>query len=125
MQKTQNPRIIANWFLESLGIITRDVHGDDYTELLLMFVQRSQSDKKKPIRVEEIEKQLGLKRSTAYKYVGRLMDAGILRKIGMNRYVLADGQLTRIVDDIKRDVLKILEKIRERAELLDKKLDYI
>lgn len=120
MQKSRNPQVIINWFLESLGIITRDFHGDVFTNIMLLFMEKAQGDKRDPISIDEIMTRTKLKRSTAYKYVGRLIDAGIVAKIAANQYVLADGQLSRIVEDIKKDVIRILDKIKERADQLDK-----
>lgn len=120
MQKSKSPRIILNWILESLGVITRSEHGDDYTSIVMLLMEKIQGPKKNPVTAEEIQKRVGLKRSTVYKYIGRLMDVGIVKKIGLNRYILSDGRLSRVIDDIRSDVNKILEKIRERAEILDK-----
>jgi len=120
MQKSRNPQVIINWFLESLGIITRDFHGDIFTNIMLLFMEKAQGDKQDPISIDNIMNRTKLKRSTAYKYIGRLMDAGLVKKVASNQYVLADGQLSIIVEDIKKDVIKILDKIKDRAAQLDK-----
>jgi len=121
MQKSRDPKIMMNWLLESMGIITRSDHGDAFTELMLFFAQESGNN----VRVEAIEKRLSMNRSTAYKYVGRLMEAGFIVKTGMNQYTLRDGEFKRIVKDIRMEANRLLGKIEERAEILDKELIFV
>lgn len=121
MQKSRDPRILMNWLLESLGIITRADHGDAYTDLLMLFAQEAGNN----VPVETIMQRLAMNRSTAYKYVGRLMDAGMILKTGMNQYTLKDGEFRNIVRDMRSEANRLFEKIENRAEILDKELIFV
>ncbi|MFH0890389.1 MAG: hypothetical protein V1836_04620 [Candidatus Aenigmatarchaeota archaeon] len=127
--KTKDARLIANWLLNSLGLINRDEQGDKITDIFMFLAGRNQSkiekEAKNSAKIEEIQQHIGLPRSTCYKYVGRLIDAGLLNKLAPNEYCLAEGEIARIILNIRKDADKVLEKLQNRAEQLDKEVQFV
>ncbi len=127
--KTKDPRLVCHWFLDSLGLINRDEQGDKMTDIFMLLASKSQvkegDNAKKTVRTEEIQASTGLPRSTCYKYIGRLMDSGLVKKLSPNEYSLSEGEMTRIFLNIHKDIDKILEKLQARAEQLDKEMSFV
>ncbi len=127
--KTKDPRLICHWFLESLGLINRDEQGDKLTDIFMFLAARMQvkasETAQKTAKIEEIQTHTGLPRSTCYKYMGRLIDSGLVKKIAANEYSLSEGELARIIQNIRKDTDKVLEKLQSRAEQLDKEMSFV
>ena len=86
--KTKDPRLVTNWLLDSLGLITRGLQGDKITDIFMFLAGKIQTkdaeNTQKSAKIEEIQKHIGLPRSTCYKYIGRLMNAGLVKKLAPN-----------------------------------------
>lgn len=127
--KTKDPRLVCNWLLNSLGLINRDEQGDKMTDIFMFLAARSQAkapeNSQKTAKIEEIQSHTGLPRSTCYKYIGRLIDSGVIKKIAANEYSLSEGELARIIQNIRKDTDKVLEKIQVRSEQLDKEMSFV
>ncbi len=127
--KTKDPRLVCHWFLDSLGLINRDEQGDKMTDIFMLLASKIQikdgENAKKTAKIEEIQSHTGLPRSTCYKYVGRLMDSGLIKKLAPNEYSLSEGEISRIFLNIHKDIDKILEKLTARAEQLDKEMSFV
>ncbi len=127
--KTKDPRLVCHWFLDSLGLVNRDEQGDKMTDIFMFLAAKTQvkedENSQKTAKIEEIQQHIGLPRSTCYKYMGRLMNSGLVKKISPNEYSLSEGELTRIFLNIHKDIDKILEKLQARAEQLDKEMSFV
>ncbi len=127
--KTKDSRLICHWFLESLGLINRDQQGDKITDIFMFLAARMQvkgeENTPKTAKIEDIQQHIGLPRSTCYKYMGRLIDAGLVKKLSPNEYCLSEGETARIIQNIRKDTDKVLEKLQNRAEQLDKEMSFV
>jgi len=126
--KTKDPRLVTNWLLNSLGLVTRDLQGDKMTDIFMFLAGKTQEkaeNTQKSAKIEEIQNHIGLPRSTCYKYIGRLMNAGLVKKLAPNEYSLSEGELARIILNIRKDTDKVLEKLQTRAEQLDKEMQFV
>ncbi|MBI4176952.1 MAG: hypothetical protein HY516_01145 [Candidatus Aenigmarchaeota archaeon] len=127
--KTKDPRLVCNWLLNSLGLINRDEQGDKMTDIFMFLAGRSQvkggENAQKTAKIEEIQAHINIPRSTCYKYMGRLIDSGLVKKIAANEYGLSEGEITRIIQNIRKDTDKVLEKLHARAEQLDKEMSFV
>lgn len=124
--KTRDPRPVCNWLLNSLGLINRDEQGDKMTDIFMFLAGRAQAkEDQRSVKIEEIQSHVGLPRSTCYKYIGRLIDSGLVKKIAANEYALSEGEISRIIQNIRKDTDKVLEKLQSRAEQLDKEMSFV
>ncbi|MBI3413230.1 MAG: helix-turn-helix domain-containing protein [Candidatus Aenigmarchaeota archaeon] len=127
--KTKDPRLVCNWLLNSLGLINRDEQGDKMTDIFMFLAGKSQAKDQnapsKAAKIEEIQAHTGLPRSTCYKYIGRLIDSGLVKKIAANEYALSEGEIARIIQNIRKDTDKVLEKLQDRTAQLDKEMQFV
>ena len=127
--KTKDPRLVCNWLLNSLGLINRDEQGDKMTDIFMFLASRTQvkstENDNKSAKIEEIQAHIGVPRSTCYKYMGRLIDSGLVKKLAANEYNLSEGEIARIIQNIRKDTDKVLEKLHARAEQLDKEMSFV
>ncbi len=127
--KTKDARLVCNWLLDSLGLINRDAQGDKITDIFMFLAGKTQvkaeQNNLKAVKIEEIQSHIGLPRSTCYKYMGRLIDSGVVKKVAANEYTLSEGEIARIIQNIRKDTDKVLEKLHARAEQLDKEMSFI
>ncbi len=127
--KTKDARLVCNWLLDSLGLMNRDAQGDKITDIFMFLASKSQvkSDQPGPktTKIEEIQAHIGVPRSTCYKYMGRLINSGMVKKVAANEYSLSEGEIARIIQNIRKDTDKVLEKLQNRAEQLDKEMSFV
>ena len=127
--KTKDPRLVCNWLLNSLGLINRDEQGDKMTDIFMFLASKTQvkggQNPNKSSKIEEIQQHIGVPRSTCYKYMGRLIDSGLVKKIAANEYALSEGEISRIIQNIRKDTDKVLEKLQVRSEQLDKEMSFV
>ncbi|MBI2085020.1 MAG: hypothetical protein HYT71_00740 [Candidatus Aenigmarchaeota archaeon] len=127
--KTKDARLVCNWLLNSLGLINRDEQGDKMTDIFMFLAGRMQAkgpeNRPKTAKIEEIQTHIGVPRSTCYKYMGRLIDSGLVKKLSANEYSLSEGEISRIIQNIRKDTDKVLEKLQSRAEQLDKEMSFV
>lgn len=127
--KTKDARLVCNWILDSLGLINRDEQGDKMTDIFMFLAGKTQvktsETAQKTAKIEEIQQHIGLPRSTCYKYMGRLIDSGLVKKLSPNEYSLSEGEIARIILNIRKDVDKTLEKLQSRTEQLDKEMSFV
>ena len=127
--KTKDARLVCNWLLNSLGLINRDEQGDKITDIFMFLAAKAQvKDQNTPgkaAKIEDIQAHINVPRSTCYKYMGRLIDSGLVKKLAANEYALSEGEISRIIQNIRKDTDKVLEKLQDRAEQLDKEMSFV
>jgi predicted transcriptional regulator len=70
---------------------------------------------------DELAERLGLTRATVVHHLNALMDRGIVRHEG-NKYVMRGPTLSNLVDDIQRDMDRMMNDMKRAAEELDRML---
>lgn len=108
------------WFCESLGLLgKRDKHK---TGLRIFMILIESSKNKKMVSVNEIAKRAGVTRTTVIHHLKTMKGAGlVVRKNG--NYELRMRSLQKIVDEIKLDIERTLNTVREIAEDIDRMLN--
>ena len=107
------------WFGDSLGLFGL---RDKDKSCFRIFVELIKSTKEnKPISSDELAFKLHLSRGTVVHHLNKLTDAGFIisRK---NRYVLRVDNLEHLIDELKDDVKKTLDNLKEIASQIDKSL---
>jgi len=106
-----SPDELLNYLLSSLGF-GRKLHI--YREILLKMLREG------AMSSGELARGVA-KRTTVIYHVGRLMDAGILIKRG-NQYELRGRNLQELLEHIERDVMELLQELRDVARRIDESL---
>ncbi len=70
---------------------------------------------------KEICEDIGMSRGAVVNQINKMIKAGILRKEG-NYYVLRRKNLLRTILEIRRDTLRMFERIEEIAKELDEEM---
>ena len=107
------------WLCESLGLITK---RDKERNCFKVFSEIVKVNKeKKYLTSEEISKTLKLSRSNVVHYLNKLIDSGLIIKIG-SRYELRENNLILLINEIEKDVRLIFEDLKRVALEVDKGL---
>ena len=107
------------WLCESLGLITK---RDKERNCFKVFSEIVKANKeKKYLTSEEINKTLKLSRSNVVHYLNKLIDSGLIIKVG-SKYELREDNLILLVNEIEKDVRLIFEDLKRVALEVDKGL---
>ena len=108
------------WFGSSLGLFGL---RDKDKSCFRIFIELLKSAKlHKPLSSDDIANNLNLSRGTVIHHINKLIEAGIIIP-QKNRYVLRVGNLEVLVDEIKKDIERTCEDLKEIAKEIDKWLD--
>jgi len=114
-----NPNRHIIWLCESLGLITK---RDKERNCFKIFSEIVKSNKeKKYLNSEQISKTLKISRSNVVHYLNRLINSGLIIKIG-NKYELREDNLSLLVNEIEKDARLIFEDLKKVALEVDKGL---
>jgi len=107
------------WFGNALGLFS---DRDKDSSCFRLFITLLKGAKvRHAFTSDELAYQLGLSRGTVVHHLNKLMQAGIVIHSG-NRYILRVDTLSMLVDEIKKDVERSLEDLKEIAEDIDSAL---
>ena|SRR3989344_1231732 len=107
------------WLCESLGLITK---RDKERNCFKVFSEIVKANKeKKYLTSEEINKTLKLSRSNVVHYLNKLIDSGLIIKVG-SKYELREDNLILLINEIEKDVRLIFEDLKRVALEVDKGL---
>ena len=107
------------WLGESLGLFGSRDRDKSCFRIFISLLKASKHGQ--GLTSDELAEQLTLARGTVVHHVNNLMSTGIViheRK----KYMLREGELSALVQDIQRDTQKTLEDMKKFAEELDKLL---
>jgi predicted transcriptional regulator len=108
------------WFCDSLGLFGE---RDKDKSCFRMFVVLLKSLHNAPgMSSDEISEQVGLSRGTVVHHLHRLIGSGIVVQ-DQNRYMIRVNNLSNLVEEVERDILRTMEEPRVAAEEIDKRLE--
>lgn len=108
------------WFGNSLGLFNL---RDKDKSCFRIFIELIKSAKKnQPVTSDDIAEKLGLSRGTVIHHINKLIDAGIVI-VDRNKYMLRVDNLETLVEEIKKDVVRTVDDLRQVAEDIDKWLE--
>jgi predicted transcriptional regulator len=107
------------WFGSSLGLFGL---RDKDKSLFRLFIEVLKSTKsQKGLTSDELAYRLNLSRGTVIHHMKKLVGAGIVI-LEQNRYIMRVNNLSLLVDEIKRDVERLADDLKDVAGDIDRKL---
>ncbi len=107
------------WLCNSLGLFgTRDRDKSCYRMFVILLRGLK---RKKEFTSDEIAQRVGLTRGTVVHHLHKLMDSGLVVSRD-GKYILRVENLSDLIDELERDILKTITKLKGVAEELDDKL---
>jgi len=104
------------WFCESLGIIGDRDKNKTALKIFKIFLEKYKNGEKTTIN--EIKEKTNLSRTAVVHHLKYLEASGII--VGKRRdYELRRECLEKVVEEIEKDALRVLEEIKEMAKEID------
>lgn len=109
------------WLGNSLGLFSE---RDKDSSMFRVFIELVKSAKKQtPISSKEISANLGLTRGAVIHHLNKLTNAGVAVHKG-RKYLLRDNNLTRLVEELKKDINRSLEDIMTVTREIDEQMEF-
>jgi predicted transcriptional regulator len=107
------------WFGTSLGLFS--LRDKDRSCFRIFIELLKQAKKDEPISSDGLAVRLQLSRGTVVHHLHKLMDSGIVvqEKKG---YILRVHNLSRLIDELEKDMHRTFDSLKEIAEDIDKKI---
>jgi len=108
------------WFGNSLGLFNL---RDKDKSCFRIFIELIKSAKKNiPLTSDEIAEKLALSRGTVIHHMNKLMESGIVIH-EQNKYMLRVDNLETLIEEIKKDLNRTMDDLKQVAENIDKWLE--
>jgi len=108
------------WFGSSLGLFNL---RDKDKSCFRIFIELLKSAKmNRSMSSDELAKKLNLSRGTVVHHLNKLMESGIVVH-EKNRYMLRVSNLQALIDEIKKDMARMLGDLNEAAKDIDRWLE--
>ena len=75
-----------------------------------------------PMTSDDIADKLGLSRGTVIHHINKMIESGIIIHMD-NRYMLRVDNLTQLIQELRKDIDRTIEDMREIAEDIDRWLE--
>jgi predicted transcriptional regulator len=105
------------WFGHALGLFSE---RDKDSSLYRLFVELIKN-RQHALSSDELALRLDLSRGTIVHHLNKLLAAGIITS-ERSRYQLRDGNLELLVEELKRDIKKAMDDLRDVARQIDESL---
>ena len=116
---TDNVNDELQFFGNSLGLFGL---RDKDKSCFRVFIELLKAAKRKqPISSDELAYRLELTRGTVVHHINRLMASGIVVHEG-NRYFLRVDKLESLIEEIKKDAMRMIDDLEEIAKEIDTEL---
>ena len=107
------------WFGSSLGLFNL---RDKDKSCFRIFIELLKSSKhNQGLTSDEIAEKSNLTRGTVVHHLDKLIKAGLVVH-DHNKYILRVDNLSMLVEEIKKDVQRTMNDLKEIAEIIDKEL---
>ena|SRR3989344_2475653 len=107
------------WLSMSLGLFGE---RDKEKSCFRVFIELLKSARKgQPLSSDEIALRTNITRATVIHHLNRLIETGIIIQIE-NKYFLRTDNLEMLIEEIKKDVIRVLEDMKQMATELDEEL---
>ncbi len=115
----QNVNEELQWLGNSLGLFNLRDKDSSCFRIFITFIKKVKKDK--PISSDEVAEQLRLSRGTVVHHLIKLMDAGLIVR-EKEGYLLREDNLRKVIEEMKRDVVKVFQELEEVAKDIDERL---
>ena len=108
------------WLGHSLGLFSE---RDKDSSLYRLFVELIKSTRgNRPITSDELAQRLGLSRGTVVHHLNKLLESGIV-VAERNRYALRVRNLEVLIDELRKDIRRAMDELKEIARQIDEELE--
>ena len=115
----QNVNDELKWLGHSLGLFSE---RDKDSSLYRLFVELIKSSKSsRPMTSDELARRLDLTRGTVVHHLNKLLESGIVVE-DRNRYALRVANLEVLIDELRKDVRRAMDDLKEIARQIDEEL---
>ena len=115
----QNVNDELKWLGHSLGLFSE---RDKDSSLYRLFVELIKSSKSsRPMTSDELARRLDLTRGTVVHHLNKLLESGIVVE-DRNRYALRVANLEVLIDELRKDVRRAMDNLKEIARQIDEEL---
>jgi len=107
------------WFGNSLGLFNL---RDKDKSCFRIFIELLRNTKiKRPLSSDDIANKLSLSRGTVVHHINKLLESGIVI-IEDNKYMLRVDNLEILIDELEKDIGRMLSELKSVAKDIDKHL---
>lgn len=115
----QNVNDELKWLGHSLGLFSE---RDKDSSLYRLFVELIKSCKNsRQMTSDELARRLDLTRGTVVHHLNKLLESGIVIE-DRNRYALRVGNLEVLIDELRKDVRRAMDDLKDIARQIDEEL---
>ena len=115
----QNVNDELKWLGHSLGLFSE---RDKDSSLYRLFVELLKNCRgNRPVTSDELARRLDLTRGTVVHHLNKLLESGIVVE-GKNRYALRVANLEVLIDELRKDVQRTMDDLKEIARQIDEGL---
>lgn len=115
----QNVNDELKWLGHSLGLFSE---RDKDSSLYRLFVELIKSCKSsRQMTSDELARRLDLTRGTVVHHLNKLLESGIVIE-DRNRYALRVANLEVLIDELRKDVRRAMDDLKEIARQIDEEL---
>ena len=108
------------WVCDSLGIFgDRDKHKNYFTIFIFLLRSLHHAD---GMTSDELSEKVGLSRGTVVHHLHKLMGSGLVVS-QRNRYMLRVNNLTSLIDEVERDIIRTMDDLKKVAGEIDRRLE--
>jgi predicted transcriptional regulator len=108
------------WLGDSLGLFNLRDKDKSCFRIFLELIKAAK--KGSPLTSDEIADRLNLSRGTVIHHINKMIESGIIIHMD-NRYMLRVDNLTQLVQELRKDIDRTIEDMREIAEDIDRWLE--
>ena len=108
------------WLGDSLGLFNLRDKDKSCFRIFLEIIKAAKHGK--PLTSDELADKLGLSRGTVIHHINRMIESGIIIHQD-NRYMLRVDNLTQLVQELRKDIDRTIDDMREIAEDIDRWLE--
>lgn len=108
-----------DWFCKCLGFM--EPRDKEKTAIAIFKEILNCSKDKKTITSLLLMKKLRLSRGITVYYLNKFLECGLIRRIG-NQYELRERNIESTINEIEKDLLRVISNIKEMAIEIDERL---
>jgi len=118
----QNLNADMQWFSNTLGLFTERDKEKSCFRVFIELIKAAR--KKRGLTSDEIALKSNLSRATVIHHLNKLIESGLVSSKN-NYYFLRTNNLEELVDEIKKDTLRVFQDLKIMAEDIDSQLGMI
>jgi predicted transcriptional regulator len=111
------------WLCDSLGLFgERDKDKSCFRMFVVLLRALNASNKTEGMTSDEISEKVGLSRGTVVHHLHKLMGSGLVIN-DRSRYMLRVNNLSALIEEVERDLLRTMNELRDAAKDIDDRLE--